>query len=272
MRDQRTRETGSITIEASISMTFFTFVMVCLLLFINVGRAQMRIQLAANNAAREIAQYMYLMKITGLYSVSEGMSGAGQSAASTIGEAEQDFKNALDGINKISNKVDNTNFQDPSSVIGAIQSASGDLNTIKDSAKGLKSTLSSVASNPVGFLKSMGALVASGLLNHVNNWVFGEVIGGALVQKYLGGDEADAMLKSLNVKTEDEGGGLDLSHCVILQNGHSANKSEDVNIVVIYEVKVFPLLSKNFTVRYAVSASARAWLGGDELSVVKLVK
>lgn len=272
MRDQRTRETGSITVEASISLTFFTFVMVCLLLFINVGRAQMRIQLAANNAAREIAQYMYLMKITGLYSVEQGMSEAGGTAASAIGSAEDNFNNAVAAIDKISNKVQNIDLSDPAGAIGTIKDASSDLGTIKDSAVGLKNTISGVASNPIGFLKSMGALVASGLLNHVNNWVFGEIIGGALVEKYLGGDEANTLLKNLNVKTEDEGGGLDLSHCVILQNGNSANKSQDVNIVVIYEVKVFPLLSKNFTVRYAVSASARAWLGGDNLKVVKLVK
>ena len=272
MRDQRTRETGSITVEASISLTFFTFVMVCFLLFINVGRAQMRIQLAANNAAREISQYMYLMKITGLYSMEQDISQAGQPAAGLVGDAEDHFKNALEAINQISNNLKETDYQNAQSVVTAIQNSSSNLETIKDSAKGLKTTLSSVTSNPVGFLKSMGALVASGLLNHVNNWVFGEIIGGALVEKYLGGDQADALLKSLNVKTEEEGGGLDLSHCVILQDGQSANTVEDVNIVVIYEVKVFPLLSKNFTVRYAVSASARAWLGGDNLKVVKLVK
>ena len=127
-----------------------------------------------------------------------------------------------------------------------------------------------MAGDPVSFLKSMAALVSSGLLDQANNWIFGEVLGGALVRKNLGGDAADDFLKSLNVKVED--GGMDLSHSVILQNGHSANTSQDINIVVIYEVQVFPLLDKNFTVRYAVSASARAWLGGDNLKVKKLVK
>ena len=195
MRDQRTRETGSITVEASISLTFFTFVMVCLLLFINVGRAQMHIQLAANNAAREISQYMYLMKITGLYSMEQDISQAGQPAAGVVSDAEDDFNNAIEAINKLSNKVDNLDLSDPAGAVGTIKDAASDLGTIKDSAVGLKNTISGVASNPIGFLKSMGALVASGLLNHVNNWVFGEIIGGALVEKYLGGDQADALLK-----------------------------------------------------------------------------
>ncbi len=69
MMKRMKRERGSLTVEASISLTFFTLVMICIIMFINVGRAQMKLQLAANKSAQQISQYMYLVKITGLYNV-----------------------------------------------------------------------------------------------------------------------------------------------------------------------------------------------------------
>ena len=270
MDKQSKWEEGSITVEASISLIFFSLAMICLLFFINVGRAQLRLQIAANNAAREISQYMYIMKVTGLYSVKSGIAEAGAGGAATVAKGEENFSTALEGINAIANKIGSTDYSNPQDVLDAIDQVKGDAGAVKESLSGLKDTISGVADNPVGFLKSMGALLTTVALDKANNWIFGDIIGGALVKKNLGGSEADALLKSMNV---DKGlDGLDLSHCVILQNANSANKSEDVNIVIIYEVQVFPLLTKNFTVKYAVSASSHAWLGGDNLDIKKLVK
>lgn len=269
MNNQSNREAGSITVEASIALIFFTFVMICLLFFINVGRAQMRLQLAANNAAREIAQYMYLMKITGIYQAEQDIAGSSHGAVDAINNGESAFNKALDGVKAIADKAGGTDFSNPQAIQDLINNSQGDAESIKEAYGSLKSTLKGVADNPVGFLKSMAALVTTVATNKANNYLFGQLLGGALVEKNLGKDDADALLKSMNVV--DGVDGLDLSQCTIFQQSKSANPAEDVNIVIVYEVRVFPLLNVNFKAKYAVSASARAWLGGDDPSVIKLV-
>ena len=51
--------------------------MVSVLLFINISRTQMRLQTAADKAAKEIAGYLYLYKVTGLYDVDQKIQKSG---------------------------------------------------------------------------------------------------------------------------------------------------------------------------------------------------
>lgn len=277
------QDDGSLTVEASISMTFFTLVMVCIIMFINVGRAQMKLQLAANKSAQQIAQYMYLVKISGLYNVKTSINGSGGKFVQTTANAEQNVNKALDALDALVNKVEKTkngytsgtiSLADPTQAVNQIKdlvdTGKNTASTVKTSYEGLSSIVSSIADNPVGFIKTIGAFFVDGALNEMNSRLFGQAIGGALVKKSLGGDDADAFLKNLNVDRGLEG--LDLSQSVIFQPGHSANGAQDVNIVIIYKVNVLPLLNKNIKATFAVSASTRAWLGGDELNVRKFIK
>lgn len=267
------RENGSITVEASISLTFFTFVMVCILMFINVGRAQMKLQLAANKSAQQISQYMYILKITGLYNVKQGISQSGSSFSSTVGNAEDNIKNATKAISALAGKVGTVDFSNTDgmadSVKDIISTGKDTASTVQGSYEGLSEIVGSIADNPIGFIKTMAAFFADGALDEANSQLFGNIIGKAIVLKSLG-DNPDSVLRRLNIK--DGADGLQMRQSSILQAGNSANGADDVNIVIVYQVNVFPLLDKNITGTYAVSASARAWLGGDQLSIKKLVK
>ena len=283
MMKRARNERGSLTVEASISLTFFTMVMVCIIMFINVGRAQMKLQLAANKSAQQIAQYMYLVKITGLYNVKSSISSSGGSFVDTTAKAEGHLDDAITALDKLVGEVGSTadsyvsgsvDFSDPSAVVddikGLVSTGEATADQLESSYEGMSSIVSGVADNPVGFIKSIAAFFLNGAMDEANSRIFGQVIGKALVQKSLGGSEADAFLKNLNV----EGGmsGLNMNQSVIFQPGHSANGAQDVNIVIIYKVNVLPLLNKNIKATFAVSASARAWLGGDELGVRKFIK
>ena len=66
---------GSATIEACISFTGFLFVVFTILGTVNFCRTQMLISNAVDTAARELSQYAYFYKMSGLQKFSSDLSG-----------------------------------------------------------------------------------------------------------------------------------------------------------------------------------------------------
>ena len=58
-------ESGSVTIEATISLTAFMFAIVTLLTIVNICMIQARMSVAINTTAKELSQYSYLYSLTG---------------------------------------------------------------------------------------------------------------------------------------------------------------------------------------------------------------
>lgn len=76
MREQK----GYITIEATIVLSIYIFAFMMIFSLIHICRAQMKISVAINKAAKEISEYSYLYGASGL---SDSMYKVGQSAAQT---------------------------------------------------------------------------------------------------------------------------------------------------------------------------------------------
>lgn len=91
-------ESGSLTIEASVSMVLFSFVMVFLLTLINASRAKAIIQTSLDKAALEISQIMYLYEATGLYYETVDVTGAGQKAVDTAVSVANATGDVVDGV------------------------------------------------------------------------------------------------------------------------------------------------------------------------------
>lgn len=53
-------ESGSVTVEATISLSAFMFAIVTILTIINICIVQARVSYAINTTAKEISQYSYL--------------------------------------------------------------------------------------------------------------------------------------------------------------------------------------------------------------------
>lgn len=62
MREQK----GYITIEATIVLSIYIFAFMMIFSLIHICRAQMKISVAINNAAKEISEYSYLYGASGL--------------------------------------------------------------------------------------------------------------------------------------------------------------------------------------------------------------
>ena len=72
------RQKGSITVEATLFIPIFLFAFMSIYSLVSFARAQLLIQYAADQAAREVAQYSYILEKTGILDAYQGM---GQEAA-----------------------------------------------------------------------------------------------------------------------------------------------------------------------------------------------
>lgn len=265
-------ERGSVTVEASISMVTFTFVMISLLTLINVARAQMLIQDAVNKACLEISEYMYLYQISGLYSLDRGMSETGSGAGETLSSVLADTDKAIAGVESIMENISGTgqNLAAGGNVsLDDLQNSYEELLEDKDSITeqidSLKGTFSDISDDPLAFGKQLVALGASAGMGKAKSYIFGNILAANMCSKYLGANNesignkeyADKKLKSLGVVDGFEG--LDFRYSCIFPD----NAPTDVNIIVVYEVKVFPWLTDDLKVRFSQSASTRGWIGGD---------
>ena len=269
-------QAGSMTIEATISVLAFVFVMVTLLTIINVSRARTAVQAAVNKSALEISQYMYLYKISGLYDLDMTLQEEGDAGLGQVDSSAKKLENMTAGMGAL--------FQGVASSGKNVQSSfsSGDftgaLNELKSAAADGQATAEDIAANysalaeeikgiaedPLQFVKSLGALGVSAGMGELKSFLIGSLLAKAMMCKHLETETLTADQRLLSLGVVDGEAGLDLSRSSIFSiYSGSANPGEDINIVAVYKLKLFPLLKADFTVTYAQSASVRAWLGGD---------
>ena len=75
---KKERQKGSITVEATLFIPIFLFAFMSIYSLVSFARAQLLIQYAADQAAREVAQYSYILEKTGILNAYQG---TGQEAA-----------------------------------------------------------------------------------------------------------------------------------------------------------------------------------------------
>ena len=274
-RSRRKTERGSVTIEACISVVTFMFVMLALLYLINVSRAQMLIQTAINKSALEISEYMYLYKVTGLYDMDVAIQKEGTKAEKTVGNIGEKVGGIADGLSALSSGIqkgsgqiaeDIGNGDLPGLIKTVNQTVENNGNVIeelKTNATALTGILKGIKNDPVQFLRQIAAFGVSSMANEAKSFLF-SLFAQALTEEMLDTPDvsADERLKSLGVV--DGLDGLDFSRTTILDvHARSANKEQDINIVVIYKIELMPYLRVNFSRTFAQSASVRCWLGGD---------
>ena len=96
----KSEENGSVTIEATISLSAFMFAIVTILTIVNICIVQARVSYAINTTAKEISQYSYLYSLTGLNEREKELYGAGK-------EQTQDISKILSDVNTVYNEIEN---------------------------------------------------------------------------------------------------------------------------------------------------------------------
>ena len=85
-------ESGSVTIEATISLSAFMFAIVTLLTIVNICLVQARVAVAINTTAKELSQYSYLYSLTGFNKSEAELAQAAKDGTQDIDSIMSDIK------------------------------------------------------------------------------------------------------------------------------------------------------------------------------------
>lgn len=270
MRKHQEKEQGSITIEATIALSAFMFMIVTLLTIVNICIAQAKINYAINATARQISQYTYLYSITGLNEVHKDVYNAGK-------KNTEDLNTVIDDTSAFYNKF--TGAMDSAGNLvehGKEVDSIDDLQAIKDEASGLvdkgkdlvgagKKTVTDIATmakNPKKLIFGLAQMAASEGFDKIKSWI-GEGLAKGLCEKNLldGKDgDVESYLKHLRIVPVGDSyyDGLDFSKTQLFPDG-----SYLIRVTVSYDISVVPLLPFNFSFHFCQSAYTYGWGAGE---------
>lgn len=165
---KRKGETGGITLEASIFLVIFIVFYLAMMDLIQIARAQVILQYAANETAREISQYSYVLTKAGI--VEKRVSTASQAAAFT-----GDVASLLNDIEEVGNTLSRGG-----DVVGAAQNA--------------EEHVQSFFEDPDALMNNIFALIKTKGADILSNTVAEGIVGGVV----------EAQIENMSAKSADE--------------------------------------------------------------------
>ncbi len=262
---------GSATIEAVIGFTAFLFAIFTILGFVNFCRAQMLVSSAVDTAAKEMSQYAYFYEMSGLQKFEGRLDNNASVGKNNINEIIGTVDNLYSRIN---GAVEQT-IQDKTNVSNMLAAGDADLQTFENAITGIENSaegvmqgitgvgnaLKDIGNDPLLYMRSLVALIGSEGMEAAKRAV-AVPLARSFVSKHFGEntEAANIKLESLGIE-----GGLD-SMNFNLSNIFSDNKHQDIEITVIYKVKLFQVFDwVILEANVSKVASCRAWLGGDDV-------
>ena len=256
-------EQGYITIEATIVLSIYLFAFFMLFSFIHLCRAQMKLSIAVNNAAKEISQYSYLYGMTGLN------ESIGNLAVRADGEKE-DYSTIASDLGKLYDQISRLQNGGASGISSAIKTMDVDnvysqLDNAKSHTTEIASILKDKMKNPRETLMGVAAILGSGAAEEVKN-VVAENLAKALVKNNLKSSESDgdgeinAFLHHLGIKKVGKSylDSIDFSKSRLYEKG-----TNEIKIIAKYQVQLLPLLNLDTSFEISQTARTRGWLLGD---------
>ena len=268
----RNRQKGSVSVEATLSLTIFVFFMISLVCLINVCRVQSKVSNALHLAAMDISNISYLYYITGMYDADTAIQTAAKEASGKLVEKIKPVDDVLDNTETLFGLIGSggtlavETVKNPSQIGDTLdelrrmkEEGNSEVDALKSNFGSIQEQAKDIAKDPAGFVKLM---VQSGIgegMDVVKNLLAG-VFAKSLMEEHISaGDtvgDVDAYLKSLGV--EDGLSGMSFMASSLF----AGDDNTDINLVVMYRVNIFPLFNLP-TIPFAQSASTRAWLSGD---------
>ena len=164
---KKERQKGSITVEATLFIPIFLFAFMSIYSLVSFARAQLLIQYAADQAAREVAQYSYILEKTGILDAYQGM---GQEAAD-FDSSLKDIQENLSLINEAAQKL--------ASGQGTVDDAVGMGNAGKD----VYDNIDGYVSNPREFINGVLSSVKSQSWEALASYMVGTVGKSCVLQQ-----------------------------------------------------------------------------------------
>lgn len=248
------KEIGSITIEATISLSIFIFAFLGISSLTRLVIAEERMQYALNQSAKELSQYMYIFYRAGLYSKEN--SDSTKTSDELIAETSQ-FTDMLK--TKALTYTQGNQFQSEDiasefeSTINKFDQAKNDVSEIVDAGKSLANKYSAAIENPTEVLTGIYQVIKGETLSTIKSKIIAPVVGRLLMPKYLttNSKNVDQYLEDIGVENGMNGINWGLSQ--IMEDGRT------INLTIVYTIKYdIPLVGEyEFTVKQ--TASTAAW-------------
>ena len=121
---KKTSEQGAITVEATISLTAFMFMIVTVLTIVNICIVQTKIGIAIHCAAKEISQYSYLYALTGIPESQQKLAAATTETSKTTNEIMSDINTVFTEIQNLGNAAGRADATDISGLLSEVESLS----------------------------------------------------------------------------------------------------------------------------------------------------
>lgn len=268
---KRNRQRGSATVEAVVAFTGFLFAIFAILGMVNFCRAQMLISAAVDASAKELSQYAYFYKMSGLQKFDKALNDKGTAGKKNINQVIGTVDNLYGTLGKT---VDQTK-EDAATLADivskgdvqlqdfetAVNKAHANADDIVCGLTAMTSAFEQVGNDPLLYMRSLVAIAGNEASNTVKRAI-AVPLAKLFVQHHLGAskEEANQNLKALGV--EDGLNGLNF----ILSSMFIDDNQEEIRIVVFYKVKLFQLLDWTpLEATISKQAVCRAWLGGDNV-------
>lgn len=258
-------EKGSITIEATISLSAFMFTIVTILTIVNICVVQTKIGIAINETAKELSQYSYLYSLTGINGSRQKLGAAAGQTKEETNKIISDLNTAFTEIQNLGNSTSKVNASDTSGLLDALDGMKDSGGKLKDAGTSLKSTMEELAKDPKGVAIGLLKVIGDDGMNLAMSRLVAEPLAKELSKKNLvaqDGGDVESYLKSLGVKPNAAGSyldGLDFSKSTLFPSG-----SNEIRINVSYDVKIIALLPVDFSFHFNQTAVTQGWFAGEK--------
>ena len=273
--DKRSQN-GSIVVEGILSFCGFLLFIFTILNIVNYCRVQSLISNAVDSAAKEMSQYAYFYKMSGLQKLEGKIAENGQMGAdnlnNVIGTVDNLYKslgtlvdNSAANVTNVTNAVESGTLQ-LNDVNAAINGISHDASLASTSMNTVLNAFNRVDNDPLLYMRSMVAVAASGTLDGIKSYVIAAPLARLFFAKHFGDtlEEANEVLENLGVV----GGLYNMNfNTSTIFSPTSQESQNEIHIVVYYKLKLtqfFNMTDKELA--FCKEARTIAWLGGDNPS------
>lgn len=239
-------EQGAVAVEATLSLSFFMFMIVTLLSFVNLCTAQATIGAALNETAKEISQYTYFYSLSGLNEIQSESIGETEETRADVDTIVANVADSLQELKGLANQE-----RSPEDTADSLGEAWGNVDAViqkiqtsDDPSEWVMGVIRIGANEGYEMLKGQlaGALTKQLMKKHLTNEA---------------GQNCDAYLKHLGVA--DGIDGLDCSNSALFVYG-----TDDIILNCRYELKVIQLFHLDITYSISQNAYTKVW-GGKAL-------
>lgn len=234
-------ENGAVVIEATLSLSVFMFLIVILLSIVNICTAQAKIEIALNQTAEEMSQYLYFYSLSGLNDIQAKVYADSSETRQQIEGLEDGITDGIKSLQKFG--------RGGSELSDTISEIKEDGSNVKDIVQEIAST-----DDKTAWIKSLVKVAGNEGFEIGKGYFAGALSKGLMVKHLTINDEIDCDRNLRDMGVIDGLDGLNLNSSSIYTNG-----TEDITLICKYKVKLLNLLNNDITFSFVQTAKTKAW-------------